>query len=86
MNFKNSYSLNFPAIIHKIFETLKRFKSFIKRFISLKFHETLQPYLHRYTHPYCVPTLSIITMVFCSLKQKIIRAKETHSNAGLFRS
>ena len=41
MNFKNSISLNFPAIIH---ETLKRFKSSMKCFIFPKFHETLQRY------------------------------------------
>ena len=37
MNFKNSISLNFPAIM---LETLERFKSFMKRFIFPKFHET----------------------------------------------
>ena len=36
MNFENSISLNFPAIIHEILETLKRF-------IFPKFHETWQP-------------------------------------------
>ena len=43
MNFENSISLNFPAIMLEILETLKRFKSFIIRFIFPKFHETLQP-------------------------------------------
>ena len=37
MNFENSISLNFPAIMLETFETLKRF-------IFPKFHETLQPY------------------------------------------
>ena len=36
MNFENSISLNFPAIMLKTLETLKRF-------IFPKFHETLQP-------------------------------------------
>ena len=43
MNFENPISLNFPAIV---LETLNRFKSFMKRFIFPKFHETLQPYFY----------------------------------------
>ena len=46
MNFANSISLNFPAIILETLEILKRFKSFMKRFIFPKFHETIQPYPH----------------------------------------
>ena len=42
MNFENSISLNFPVIM---LETLERFKSFMKRFIFPKSHETLQPYI-----------------------------------------
>ena len=44
MNFANSNSFNFPAIMLETLETLKRSKSFMKRFIFPKFHETLQPY------------------------------------------
>ena len=43
LNFEKSITFNFPAIMLKTLETLKRFKSFMKRFIFPKFHETLQP-------------------------------------------
>ena len=44
MNLENSISLNFPAIMLETLETLKCFKSFMKRSIFSEFHETLQLY------------------------------------------